>query len=144
MSIGEGQVGMVINIVSVVQSAGSGVPSSQISTTTVSTPENPGSGVYVNVPSPLIVIVPLLASSTGVVLTTRLPSMSKSPVSVKSPLTGVFTEVVKFSLSTTGGSFTGFTVTNNVSFTHSTGSGVPLSHTVYTTVSIPLKSGAGV
>ena len=41
-----------------------GVPSSQISYVKVSSPSNPGSGVYVNVPSPLSTTVPFAGSVT--------------------------------------------------------------------------------
>ena len=89
-------------------------------------------------------IDPLFGPDSGVVFTTKFPSMSLSPASVKSPIADVFSTIVCISLSTIGASFTGFTVMNKVSFTHSTGSGVPLSHTTYGIVSIPLKSAGGV
>ena len=82
------------------------------------------------VPSILITIEPLLGSTKGVVVTTKFPSISLSPISVKSPFTGMLTEVVWYSLSTTGASLIGNTVTNNVSLTQAIGIGVPLSHTV--------------
>ena len=65
-----------------------------------------------------MVILPLEGPETGVVFTTKLPSTSESPESVRSPLTGVSNPVMSFSLSTTGGSLTGFTVIVMVWFTH--------------------------
>ncbi len=64
------------------------------------------------------------------VVITKFPSISLSPISVKSPLTGISTEVIWYSLSTIGASLIGNTVTNKVSLTQATGIGVPLSQTV--------------
>jgi len=64
----------------------------------------------VYVPSGLITIVPLSGASIGVVFTTKFPSTSLSPVSVKSPEVGVFTPTDMFSLSTIGASLIGSTV----------------------------------
>ena len=119
----------VMKMVSFTQIAGRGVPSSQISTTTISGPVYPPVGVYVNVPSALMTIVPFEGPLNGVVFTTKLPSISLSPISVKSPPPEPLITTEMFSLSTTGASFTGLTVINNVSFTHSAGNGVPLSQT---------------
>ena len=45
----------------------------------LSTPTNPGVGVYINVPSGLMVIVPFVGVVTGIVLIIKLsPSGSKS------------------------------------------------------------------
>ena len=60
-----------------------------------------------------MIIVPLLGPETGVVLTISIvPSGSESPISVKSPPTVELSSVVELmSLSTTGKSLTGITVT---------------------------------
>ena len=55
-------------------------------------------------------IVPFEGPESGVVFTTKFPSMSLSPASVKSPEVGVSSGVVLNSLSTIGPSFTGVTV----------------------------------
>ena len=102
----------VMKIVSFTQITGSGVPLSQTLTTTVSTPLKLLFGVYVYEPSAFTMIVPLLGPSTGVVFTTNgVPSGSESPASVTSPDTGVSSEVVSVSSSTTGASLIGATVT---------------------------------
>ena len=61
-------------------------------------------------------MVPFDGPSTGVVFAVKLvPSGSLSPVSVRSPVAGPPSSVIVFeSLSTTGGSFTAFTVTVTV------------------------------
>ena len=101
-----------MKIVSFTQITGSGVPLSQTLTTTVSTPLKLLFGVYVYEPSAFTMIVPLLGPSTGVVFTTNgVPSGSESPASVTSPDTGVSSEVVNVSSSTTGASLIGLTVT---------------------------------
>jgi len=83
----------------------------------------------------LITIVPSVGSTNGVVFTTKLPSTSLSPASVKSPLTGISSGVVSFSLSTIGSSLTGVTSTKIVSLTHIAGNGVPSSQISTTIVS---------
>ena len=56
-------------------------------------------------------IVPLLGPETGFVFARRVvPSISKSPASIKSPVTGVLYAQLATSLSTTGASLTAFTV----------------------------------
>ena len=61
-------------------------------------------------------MVPLLGPLTGVVSTIKgVPSGSLSPASVKSPVAGPPSSGIVFeSLSTTGASFTAFTVTFTV------------------------------
>ena len=84
-------------------------------------------------------IEPLVGTRTGTVLAVRaVVSGSKSPASVKSPLTGVSSFVEIFSLSSTGGSLNGATVMNIVSFTQIAGIGVPASQMFITAVSGPL------
>ncbi len=73
-----------------------------------------------------------------------VPSGSKSPTFVKSPVAGVSSFVVMISLSTRGASLTGFTVMKIVSFTQIAGIGNPLSQIDTTTVSVPLKFAVGV
>ncbi len=70
---------------------------------------------------------PLLGPSTGVVVTTKFPSTSESPASVKSPEPVPLNEMTTSSLSTTGPSLIGLTVIKIVSFTQIAGSGVPSS-----------------
>ncbi len=135
----------VIKMVAFEQSAGKGKPLSQIETTTVSLPLKFVVGVYVNVPSVLITIVPWFGATTGVVFTVNVvPSGSESPAFVKSPVAGVSSFVVMFSSSTIGASFTGFTVMKIVSLAQIAGIGNPLSQIDTTTVSVPLKFAAGV
>ena len=128
---------IVIKIVSVTQIIGNGVPSSQISTTMVSFPTNPLSGVYVNVPSILITIEPLSGESIGTVFTTKFPSTSLSPISVRSPPLVPPTGTEIYSLSTTGASLIGVISIKIVSVTQIAGNGVPSSQIVTTTVSFP-------
>ena len=62
------------------------------------------------VPSELMIIEPFEGGTSGVVFSTKFPSTSKSPASVKSPLTEASYATVIFSLSKTGASLIGFTV----------------------------------
>ena len=55
--------------------------------------------------------MPLFGPSTGVVVTTKFPSKSVSPAFVKSPVAVPSSLIVCVSLSTTGPSFIGLTVT---------------------------------
>ncbi len=133
----------VMNIVSFTQIT-PGVPASHTDTTTVSNPLNPALGVYVYVPSALITIVPFVGPLTGVVFAVNgVPSGSKSPALVKSPVAGVSSLVVMVSLSTIGASLTAVTVMKIVSFTHII-PGVPASQIDTTITSVPLKFAFGV
>ena len=133
----------VMLIVSLIQTT-PGVPASQIETTTTSVPVNPAFGVYVNVPSALITIVPFDGPLTGVVFAVSgVPSGSESPASVKSPVAGVSSFVVIVSLSTIGASFTGATVMLIVSLIQTT-PGVPASQIDTTTTSVPVNPAFGV
>ena len=73
----------------------------------------------------------------------RGPSTSVSFVNTEI-VTGVSSKVVTVSLVATGASLTALTVIVKVWSTQLAGSGVPESQTVITTVSVPLKFGAGV
>ncbi len=119
-----------------------GVPASQTLTITVSKPLKFEFGVYVYVPSAFTTIVPLFGPSTGVVFTVNgVPSGSLSPESVTSPEPGVSSFVTSASLSITGASFTGLTVTVKLALFDVAPA---LSLIVYWIVAVPLKFEAGV
>ena len=93
----------------------------------------------------MITIVPFVGPLTGVVFAVNgVPSGSKSPASVKSPVAGVSSFVVMVSLSTIGASLTAVTVMKIVSFTHTPGKGRPASQIDTTITSVPLKLAFGV
>ena len=82
---------------------------------------------------------PFDGAITGIVLAvSAVVSGSKSPASVRSPLTGVSSLVEIVSLSITGGSLNGVTVMKIVSFLHLAGIGVPASQIFITARSEPL------
>ena len=72
-----------------------------------------------------------------------VPSVSKSPASVKSPIFGVSSLVVITSLSNVGASFIAFMVMNTTAVSHN-GVAVVLSHTRYMNWSVPLKLTLGI
>ncbi len=129
----------VMKIVSFKQMLGD--PLSQTLTTTVSFPVKFALGVYVNVPFVFTVMVPFLGSTSGVVTTLTAPSTSVS-LFVMFPVIGVSSNPLAVSFATTGLSFTGVTVMKIVSFKQILGD--PLSHTLTTTVSLPVKFALGV
>ncbi len=76
-------------------------------------------GVYVYVPSILITIPPWFGPSTGVVFAVNVvPSGSKSPAFVKSPVAGVSSFVVMISSSTRGASLIGLTTMTTIDVSH--------------------------
>ena len=90
-------------------------------------------------------MVPLSGPESGIVLTvSAVESGSKSPAVRIVPLMMLSSSVEIVSFEITGGSLTGLTVMNNVSFTQIEGNGLPASQTLKTIISWPLNPALGV